>query len=124
MRELEQNNPELKKVFEFKIALGRLLSFASVRRWAIMTHKIYSLCKNNHSKYVGIPAGRKHYFGEMYLREGMVNTVEMPFEGRQWNVAKDNDSYFKALYGPNYMTPPPLEQRESHVLLELKFPGE
>jgi lipopolysaccharide cholinephosphotransferase len=123
-RELEKTNPEFKKVFEFKIAIGRLLSFASVRRWAIMTHTVYSLCKNDHSKYVSIPTGRKHYFGEMYLREGMVNTVKMPFAGRQWNVAKDYDGYFNVLYGPDYMTPPPPEQREAHVLFELKFPGE
>lgn len=124
MREFERSNPEIKKAFEFKIAVGRLLSFASVRRWAIITHGIYSLCKNNNSKYVSIPAGRKHYFGEMYLREDMVNTVKMPFEGHQWNVARGYDSYFKALYGSDYMTPPPPEKRESHVLLELKFPEE
>lgn len=122
MRELERNNPGVKKVFEFKIAIGRLLSFASVRRWAIMTHKVYSLCKNRNSKYVCIPTGRKHYFGEIYLREGMINTVKMPFEGHEWNVAKDYDNYFKVLYGLDYMTPPPVSDRESHVLLELKFP--
>jgi lipopolysaccharide cholinephosphotransferase len=124
IRKLEKENFDMKKILEAKIAIGRLLSFASVRSWAIITHKVYSLCKNNNSKYVSIPTGRKHYFGEMYLREGMVNTVKMPFEGRQWNVAKDYDNYFKTLYGPDYMTPPPPEKRESHVLFELKFPEE
>lgn len=124
MRELEKSNPGLKKVFEFKIIIGGLLSFASVRRWAIITHWCYSLCKNNHSKYVSFPSGRKHYFGEMYLRKDMENTIKKPFEGRKWCVPKGYDKYFKALYGENYMTPPPPEKREKHILLELKFPDE
>ena len=48
--------------------------------------------------------------------------MKMPFEGHEWNVAKDYDNYFKVLYGLDYMTPPPVSDRESHVLLELKFP--
>lgn len=124
MRELEKSNPDLKKIFEFKIIIGRLLSFASVRRWAIITHWCYSLCKNNNSKYVSFPAGRKHYFGEMYLREDMENTIKKTFEEKEWCVPRGYDKYFKALYGKDYMTPPPPEKREKHILLELKFPDE
>lgn len=122
MREIEKENLACRSAFELKINIGRLLSFASVRRWAIITNWCYGLCKNDHSKYVSIPAGRKHYFGEMYLREGMVNTVDMEFEGRRWAVPRDYDAYFKALYGPDYMTPPPPEKRERHIVLELQFP--
>ena len=122
MREVARQNPEVKKIFYIKIALGWLVSFLSLRRWAMITDVVYGLCKNNNSKYVSFPAGRKHYFGEMYLRDGMVNTIEMPFEGHSWRVARDYDKYFTALYGPDYMIPHTEAQREHHVILELKFP--
>ena len=92
--------------------------------WGKLTRKVYSLCKNERSKYVSIPMGRKHYFGEMYERAGMMNTVTFPFEGHEWRVAKDYDAYFTALYGSDYMTPPPPEKREHHIILELKFPDD
>ena len=103
--------------------IGWCVSFISCVGWAKLTRKIYSLCKNEHSEFVCIPSGRKHYFGEMYPREGMMNTVAFPFEGHQWQVARDYDKYFTALYGSDYMTPPP-EKREAHIIFELKFPEE
>ena len=71
------------------------------------------MCKDEHSEFVSIPAGRKHYFGEMYPRDGMMNTEAFPFEGHQWQVARDYDTYFTVLYGSDYMTPPPPEKRAS-----------
>ena len=96
----------------------------SVRRWCILTNACYSLCKNNHSRRVGIPSGRKHYFVETYSRDGMITTAPKAFEGHSWQVAVDYDEYLKKLYGPNYMTPPGEEMQEKHYLLELRFPEE
>lgn len=124
MLHIAKDNPKAKKVFYFKIALGRMCSFWSASKWAQITQKCHSLCKNSHSKYISSPSGRKHYFGEMYLRENMVNTVKMPFEGHQWCVPQDYDGFFKTIYGPDYMTPPSEEEREKHVVLEIKFPDE
>lgn len=123
MLELAQDNPDVIKAFKFKISLGRLLSFMSVQKWARLTQWCHELSKNSKSKYVTIPSGRKHYFKEMYLREGMVETVKKEFEGHQWNVMKNYEDYLTKLYG-DYMWIPPEEDRESHVLLELKFPEE
>ena len=122
MRRIVKDNPELRSTFEFKIILGFLLSFLSVRTWARITDWCYGLCKNNRSEFVCIPSGRKHYFGEIYRRSDMEQTLDMPFEGRQFPVAAGYDAYFNALYGPDYMTPPPESAREKHVLLELRFP--
>ena len=120
--EITRNDKEVQNVIKKKINIGRLVSFISVRRLAIMTHTVYSMYKNNNSKYISIPGGRKHYFGELYSREGMQNTVPMKFENHSWNVANNYDEYFTALYGTTYMTPPPPDKREEHVYLELKFP--
>ena len=124
MMQIAKEDPSVKGVFRVKIALGWFLSFLPADAWMRGTVRCYGLCKNNDSKYVCFPSGRKHYFGEMYRRENMVNTVKMPFEGHEWCVPRDYDGYLKNLYGPDYMTPPPEKDRESHFLLELKFPEE
>ena len=121
-RELEADAPEVKKVFERKIFIGALISFLSVRRWAIITNACYSMCRNKNTKRVGIPSGRGHYFGETYTRKGMIRRVLMPFEGHKWAVPKDYKDYLQKLYGSDYMMLPPEEKREKHFLLELQFP--
>ena len=123
-RRIETQAPEVKKTFEIKIFIGRLLSFLNVRRWAIITNACYSLCKNQNSRRVGIPSGRGHYFKETYPREKMVPTSCFPFEGHLWPVACDPETYLGRLYGSNYMIPPPEDKREKHFLLELVFPEE
>ena len=122
-RELAKINPQAARVFNVKIFIGWCVSFLSPKTWAKLTRKIYSLCKNEQSQFVCIPSGRKHYFGEMYPREAMMNTSAFPFEGHHWQVAQGYDTYFTALYGPDYMTPPPPEKREHHIIFELKFPN-
>ncbi|MCD7815567.1 MAG: LicD family protein [Bacteroides sp.] len=121
MMELSAGNTETTRVFKLKINLGRLLSFMSVTKWAELTQWVYGLCKNNQSKYVTVPAGRKHYFGEMRLREDFVETTDFEFEGHMWKIPKNYDSYLKSMYG-DYMKVPAEEDREKHILLELKFP--
>ena len=123
MRKLEKENPAIKKTFETKIFLGRLLSFMSLTRWTQLTQKCYSMCKNSKSKYVGIPSGRKHYFGEIYLRSKLGVNTKLSFEEKIFNVPKDYDYYLTKLYG-DYMWIPPVDQRETHILMELKFPKE
>ena len=123
MRELGKNDKELMQSIKFKVNLGRLLSFMSLKKWAEATQKCCSLCHNGKSLYLTIPAGRKHYFGELYKRDGMENTILYEFEGRKYRIAKDYDEYLKKLYG-DYMWIPPEEDREKHFLLEIKFLGE
>lgn len=124
MRKVAEDNPQLRGVFRLKTGLGWMLSFLPADAWMRFAIRCYSLCGNGQSRYVSIPSGRQHYFKEMYLREGMAETVPMPFEGHRWQVPKDYDGYLKNLYGADYMTPPPEAERESHVLLELRFPDE
>ena len=121
---IAKENPEIKKTIYMKLFIGAAISFISLKTCARITNLIYGLCKNENSKYVSFPSGRKHYFGEMYRREGMIETIPVDFEGHQWQVAKDFDNYFTVLYGPDYMIPHSPEKREKHILLELKFPDE
>jgi lipopolysaccharide cholinephosphotransferase len=80
-------------------------------------------CKDEHSRYITIPSGRKHFFGELYERDTFMATQPMEFEHHSFLVTKDYPHYLENLYG-DYMTLPPEEKREHHVLYDLKFEGE
>ena len=89
-------------------------------RWV---QKSMMCCKDDHSGYVTIPSGRKHFFGEMYEREAFMKIRPMPFQQYSFQVTEDYDHYLSNLYG-DYMAVPPENQREHHVIYDLKFQGE
>ena len=80
-------------------------------------------CRDDDSKYITVPSGRKHFFGELYPRHPYMDTVKMEFEGNMFCVTKDYDNYLSRLYG-DYMTLPPENKREHHVLYDLKLLGQ
>ena len=121
MLSLAKENPELRPVFLTKILLGAPLSLFPVSAWASLTEKCHRLCRNSRSAWVSVPAGRRHFFGELYRRRDFVETAEMPFEGHLWKVPKDYDGYLRHMYG-DYAALPPEDEREKHIVLELKFP--
>lgn len=118
---LAGDNKKLAAVLKTKIFIGRLISFRSLDKWAAKTQRCYSRCKNNKSVYVSVPAGRRHYFGEMYKRADFAEPSKVSFEGHMWNVPRDYDAYLKNMYG-DYMKIPEISQREEHVAFEIKFP--
>lgn len=105
--------------FNKKAKRGRLLKLIPLDTLTKATQKVYSMCHNDHSKYVTIPSGRKHYFGEMQLREHLLKTKEVPFEDIKANIPEDPVPYLLSLYGPTYMEVPPVEKREQHPLMAL-----
>ena len=106
----------LKQLMGMPIALMPHIFYRHVQR-------LMQACGDENSQYVTIPSGRRHFFGELYERKQLLDTVEMDFEGRKLRVTRAFDQYLGRLYG-DYMTPPPVENREQHVLYELKLPGE
>ncbi|MGN1407834.1 LicD family protein [Lactobacillus sp.] len=113
-----QDTPEIRAAFGKKYKIGRFFKFLpldTVTRW---TYKVYSASKNDQSKFVTIPSGRKHYFGEMDTRKNMCESKEGTFEGMTVKIPYGIDSYMNRLYGPDYMTPPPADKREKHPLFE------
>lgn len=123
MLELVKTQKSLLRTFRIKIAIGFCLQMFSVKTWAVMTQKVYGMCKNNKSKYVTVPAGRNHYFGELYLRDDFVDYERKSFEGNLWKVPKAWNLYLTHMYG-DYMALPQKQDREKHIVLELKFPEE
>ena len=115
------DNDTLRESFEKKAALGRVFGFLSLDRTAHIVYRIYSLCGNDSSQYVAIPSGRKHYFGEMYLRRDMCRAVKGEFEGRAVPIPRGYKKYLHIMYGDSYMQVPPPEDREQHPVMELDF---
>lgn len=119
--ELAGNDKDFARTVRTKAAIGKLLSFRTVADWTRWTQAMYSLCKNNQSEFVVAPTGREHFFGELYRREGYVDTRKVEFEGRLVNVHRQAESYLEQHYGPNYMQLPPVEKREHHAYVALNF---
>lgn len=109
-------------VINRKLALSKFFSFFSLRKWLLITEKTLSSCKNTTSRFVSIPTGRRHYFGEMQPRKTFGKAVLTDFEDTQLYIMDGFDAYLTTLFGEDYMTPPPESERERHAVTELKFP--
>lgn len=118
---LSAGDPETTRVFKKKIAIGRLFSYRSVDGWTKKWDKWNSRCKNEASKYICIPSGRKHYNGETYLRSDFFPAELHPFENLNLRLPRNPSPYLKTLYGDTFMQIPPVDKRETHVVYELDF---
>lgn len=105
----------LQKVSRNRLIIGFMSSFLSVQRWNKINNAVFSMCKDNKSEFVSIPAGKWHFFGEMYKREMFCKMKYMNFEGREFPVCVGMDEYMRILYGDYYMEIPPEEKREKHM---------
>ena len=102
------------RTFRIKIALGTLTAFRSTDAWTKATDRMYARCRESDSRYVTIPSGKGHFFGELYLREQLLPGIPVDYDGSQRPVPPDCDGYLRRLYG-DYRKLPTEEQKESHI---------
>ena len=107
--------------FRVKRIAGFFVAFASLGFWTRLWDWWNGLCRNESSRFVTYPVGRRHYFGELAPRAGLMPGEALDFEGRKCPCAASMKDYMTRLYGPDYMTPPPEEKRESHVVFRPFF---
>lgn len=108
--------------FRCKCAIGFFLSFASLESWARWTDYWYSICKDEDSVWVTVPADGKHFFGGLQKRSEFCSFQKVGFEGRESYVPGNFDTYLRGYYG-DYMEIPPEEKREQGAYL-VYDPGE
>ena len=113
---LAKGSEEIERAVKTKVCIGRLLAVKSVEWWAGAADAWNSRCKNDGSKYVTIPAARKHFFGELGSRESFLPVVWLPYNKTKVPVPADADSYLRHQYGDDYMIPPSHSDRERHVV--------
>ena len=104
-----------------KLAVGRFFKLIPNQYWIKWATKVNAWCRNDKSKYVAIPTGRKHFTGEIYLRENMCVFKDQAFEDTSFKVPIWAEAYLRLFYGENYLELPPVNQREKHLFLELKY---
>lgn len=108
------------KDFKGKVTIGKLLSFASLNKWAHWNEFFYSMCRNENSKYVTVPTDRRHFLGEIFPRGIMCETIDADYEGRSFKIPKAFDYYLSQRYG-KYMEIPPKEKQVLSMYSKLDF---
>ena len=98
---------------------GKLFSLRRSDKWYDILDRVNQF-DDEKTKMVCIPSGRKHYFGETYFRDEIVEMVILPFENLNLPVPKDYDTYLKILYG-DYNVIPPEDQRQHHYIRFIRF---
>ena len=121
IRQMLSSSKNGMKVLLIKGGVGFLISWGSVDFWTHFTNRVYTMCHNGTSEYVSIPSGRKHFFGETYLRRSFFGKQRIALEGTEFYCTEDIDAYMLALYGAEYMKEPPPERRERHVFLQFEL---
>lgn len=119
---LAQGDASAKRSMRIKQIIGAPIALMP-RFFYRRVQRCMQKCHDEHSRYVSIPSGRRHFFGELYERGQLMDTLQMEFEGQLLPVTRAYDHYLSRLYG-DYMVLPPEEKREQHVLYDLKLPGE
>lgn len=107
---------EMQKSLKVKNIIGTILGIIPLRAWLLLTENVSSLCKNRKSRYVMIPSGRKHTFGEMCDRKHYFPPKRMPFEDMQMQVQKHPVEHLNRLYR-DYTQIPPVEDRVRHSVV-------
>lgn len=102
-----------------RIRIGRFFSFFRFQKWMNIIDKACQYKKS--TVLMGIPTGRGHYFGEIRQKKTFLPISTGIFEGLEVNLPGNPDDYLSNLYGSDYMTPPPVEQRERHFIYDIKF---
>lgn len=110
---------DLKKRYQRKKTLGKMVAFASHAKWVYWFDKFVASTKPN--RPWGIPTGRKYYNGEIFEKDVFVPVKKATFEGLEVNVPNDTYRYLTNLY-KNYTELPPVEKRERHFICEFKLP--
>lgn len=104
--------------FRLKRAIGFFLAVLPLGVWTRLWDRWNRLCGDPCSRFVTFPVGRRHFFGELALRSELGVARPGTFEGRETPVPAGVEAYMTRLYGPDYLTPPPPEKRERHIVFE------
>ena len=119
-REIQELEARQINYSKSKSIIGHILKIIPMKQWISWCNFWNSACRNNESELVAIPTGRKHFAGEIYRRKDMCVFEKQQFETERFNIPVWAKEYLERFYG-DYMSIPPVEKRERHVFLELKY---
>ena len=108
------NDTQVRETVDKRARFSFLFSFWPLEKWLKKSVKCFSKVKKQ-GKYIVVPSGGHHFFGEIFERDQMCNYIKADFETEKWYIPKGFDYYLKLRYGEDYMTIPAEEDRERHV---------
>ena len=120
MKQYYGATPQTKRYYNMRRFLGFLFSWMSHKRFCDCYDKFVSRHKTP-SEYITAPTGRKNYMGELLQRKWWIPQKQVKFENTEFLVPADSHNYLLTLFGKNYMQLPPVEKREKHFIVKLKF---
>lgn len=109
------NSPALCGAVKKRALFAGCFGFLKLEQWMRLSDRVFALCKNTSSRYLVIPSGNGHYFGELFLREKLMPTKLVPFEREAFPIPVAPEYYLRIRYGEDYMVLPSAENRERHA---------
>lgn len=110
---------ESKRYYNLRRFLGFLFSWCSHKDYCDWYEKLISRHEDS-SGLCTTPVGRKNYMGEI-IEDSQWNLQEVDFGGIKAYIFNDINRYLVQLYGADYMCVPPVEKRERHFIVKLRF---
>ena len=118
LRKHMSTTTEIQRSFKRALLFGRVFSLIPLRLWFNWIDRAVQYKRE--TGLLGLPTGRKHYFGEIFSENVFLPFSRGSFEGHDVPLPADCDTYLRNLYG-DYMQIPPPEKREKHFIVELKL---
>lgn len=112
-------NTKHKWVYYAKKTAGWLFHWRTANKWYDIADR-KCVYPHNDTQRIAIPSGRKHYFGEIYPRNGMVHTIIHSFETEHFPIPVGWEVYLNTLYG-DWKTIPSEDRREKHWIKDIRF---
>lgn len=97
--------------YNLRMAVGFLFSWYPYDKWGDLFDRFVR--EKTDTGLWAVPTDIGHYFGHIMPKEVYYPPIQGPFEDMTVNLPHDPDAYLKNQYG-DYMTIPPVEERESH----------
>ena len=119
LRTYMKKSAQGEREYRRRMRIGKLFSFFDSQKWFNIADKAFQYHKE--SGLMGIPAGRKHYFGEIMEKKDYIPVSKGSFEGIEVNLPANPDKHLTCLYGNDYMKLPPVEKRERHSVIDISF---
>ena len=99
--------------------IGIVFSWKKPEQWFDLVDKFAQ--EKNKTNFVTSAMGRRHYLGEIFPTEVFFPLKPIQFESLTLYSPQNADAYLKHNYGNSYMTPPPINKRESHFIKKIKI---